>query len=103
MRPVTYASSRAQGFSFISRVHNTLYPSTPSSILTLRARFFAGCGFEWRAIEVLLGFKALSEVSTSGSTVTLYYGPAFSIEYNFRSRLINEKHKRTTAFKDFDF
>jgi hypothetical protein len=25
----------------------------------------------------------------------------FSIEYNFAGRPINEKHKRTTAFKDF--
>jgi hypothetical protein len=33
--------------------------------------------------------------------VTLFFGPAFSIEYNFTSRPMNEKHKRTTAFKDF--
>ena len=26
IRPVTYASSRAQGFSFISSVHNTPHP-----------------------------------------------------------------------------
>jgi hypothetical protein len=66
------------------------------------ARFFAGYGFEWGArTHVLLGFKAEGEVSTSGSTVTLYYGPAVSIEYTFSSHPMNEKHKRTTAFKDF--
>ncbi len=67
------------------------------------ARFFAGGGFRAGAgIAVLVGFKAESEVSTSGSTVNLYYGPAFSIEYNFRrDRPIQENHRRTTAFKDF--
>lgn len=67
------------------------------------ARFFAGGGFRAGAgITVLFGFKAESEVSTSGSTVTLYYGPAFSIEYNFRrDRPVQENHRRTTAFKDF--
>jgi hypothetical protein len=66
------------------------------------ARFFAGYGFDCGArTQVLLGFKAEAEVSSSGSTVTLYYGPAFSIEYNFTSHTLNEKHKRTTAFKDF--
>lgn len=66
------------------------------------ARFFAGYGFECGTrTSVLLGFKAEGEVSTSGSTVTLFFGPAFSIEYNFTSRPMNEKHKRTTAFKEF--
>jgi hypothetical protein len=66
------------------------------------ARFFAGYGFEWGArTQVLLGFKAEGEVSTSGSTVNLYFGPAVSIEYNFGRRQINENHKGTTAFKDF--
>jgi hypothetical protein len=66
------------------------------------ARFFAGYGFEWGArTQVLLGFKAEGEVSSSGSTVTLYFGPAASIEYNFLRRQMNEKHKGTTAFKDF--
>ena len=67
------------------------------------ARFFAGGGFDLGSrTEVLLGFKAGSEVSSSGSTVTLFFGPAFSIEYNFRrSRPVNEHHQRTTAFKDF--
>ena len=65
------------------------------------ARFFAGFGFNFRErTGILLGFKAEAEVSSSGSTVTLFYGPVFSIEYNL-SRAINEKHKRTTAFKDF--
>jgi hypothetical protein len=66
------------------------------------ARFFAGYGFDYRRrASILLGFKAEAEVSSSGSTVTLFYGPVFSIEYNFTNREINEKHKRTTAFKDF--
>jgi hypothetical protein len=67
------------------------------------ARFFAGGGFELGSrTEVLLGFKAEADVSSSGSTVTLFFGPAFSIEYNFRrGRPVNEHHQRTTAFKDF--
>jgi hypothetical protein len=31
----------------------------------------------------------------------LYFGPAFGVEYTFGSHPMNEKHKRTTAFKDF--
>jgi hypothetical protein len=66
------------------------------------ARFFAGYGFEWGTrTQVLLGFKAEGEVSTSGSTVNLYFGPAVSIEYNFGRRDMNENHKGITAFKDF--
>jgi hypothetical protein len=66
------------------------------------ARFFAGCGVEIRKrTHVLVGFKAESEVSTSGSTITLFYGPVFSIDYNFSKGEVNEKHRRTTAFKDF--
>jgi hypothetical protein len=67
------------------------------------ARFFAGAGFELGSrTEVLLGFKAEGEVSTSGSTVTLFFGPAFSIEYNFRGcEHMHDNHQRTTAFKDF--
>lgn len=67
-----------------------------------RCRFFAGYGVDYRkGAGFLLGFKAEAEVSSSGSTVTLFYGPAFSIEYNFTRGAINEKHKRTTAFMDF--
>jgi hypothetical protein len=67
------------------------------------ARFFAGGGFELGSrTQVLLGFKAEGEVSSSGSTVTLFFGPAFSVEYNFRRRQpLHENHQRTTAFKDF--
>jgi len=67
------------------------------------ARFFAGGGFELGSrTEVLLGFKAEGEVSSSGSSVTLFFGPAFSIEYNFRrSQRMHENHHRTTAFRDF--
>jgi hypothetical protein len=66
------------------------------------ARFFAGYGFEYgKRTNVLLGFKAEAKVSSSGSTVTLFFGPAFSIEYNFTRREMKEKQKRTTAFKDF--
>jgi hypothetical protein len=67
------------------------------------ARFFAGCGFRLgHRATALLGFKAAGEVSSSGSTMTLYFGPAFSIEYNFRrDRPMHENHQRTTAFKDF--
>ena len=66
------------------------------------ARFFAGCGFEYeKRMIVLLGFKAEAEVSSSGSTVTLFYGPAFSVEYRFGKQEMNVKHQRTTAFKDF--
>jgi hypothetical protein len=79
------------------------FPKPSYSRVTFEgARFFAGYGFQWGArTQVLLGFKAEGEVSTSGSTVTLYFGPAFSIEYNFSRRAMNEKHKATTAFKDF--
>src|SRR5262249_35644324 len=66
------------------------------------ARFFAGYGFEYLdRMTVLLGFKAEAEVSSSGSTVTLFYGPAISVEYRLTKREINVKHQRTTAFKDF--
>ena len=66
------------------------------------ARFFAGYGFEYaNRMIVLLGFKAEAEVSSSGSTVTLFYGPAFSVEYRFGKEKMNAKHERTTAFKDF--
>lgn len=66
------------------------------------ARFFAGYGFECgERARVLVGFKAEAEVSTSGSSVTLFYGPVFSLTYNFTRRPVNEKHKRTTAFKEF--
>src|SRR5262249_32428976 len=73
-----------------------------SHVTFTSARFFAGTGFETgpRA-SVLLGFRAEGDVSSSGSTVTLFFGPAFSIRYNFSGRPMNEKHKRTTAFRDF--
>jgi hypothetical protein len=74
-----------------------------SHVTFTSARFFAGGGFALGSqAQVLLGFKAEAAVSSSGSTVTLFYGPAFSIEYNFlRDRPIHENHRRTTAFKDF--
>ena len=67
------------------------------------ARFFAGGGFDLGSrTKVLLGFKAEGEVSSNGSAVTLFFGPAFSIEYNFRrSQPVHENHQRTTAFRDF--
>jgi hypothetical protein len=66
------------------------------------ARFFAGCGFNYgKRVTVLFGFRAEAEVSTGGTTVTLFYGPAYSVEYHFTRRRMNEKHERTTAFKDF--
>jgi hypothetical protein len=66
------------------------------------ARFFAGCGFHYaNGIILLLGFKAEAEVYSSGSAVTLFYGPAFSVEYGFSKHKVNIKHQRTTAFKDF--
>jgi Protein of unknown function (DUF2490) len=67
------------------------------------ARFFAGYGFRWGTrCNILLGFKAEGDVSSTGSKVTLYYGPVFSIDYNFRrDRELNKTHQRTTAFKDF--
>ena len=66
------------------------------------ARFFSGAGFDLGSrTEVLLGFKAEGEVSSSGSSVTLFFGPAFSIEYNFRRKPMHENHQRTTAFRDF--
>jgi hypothetical protein len=79
------------------------FPQPSYSHVTFEgARFFAGCGFDRGArTHVLLGFKAEGEVSSSGSTVTVYYGPAFSVDYAFGSHPMNEKHKRTTAFKDF--
>jgi hypothetical protein len=80
------------------------FPQPSYSRVTLSSgEFFAGGGFELGSrTEVLLGFKAEGEVSSSGSTVTLFFGPAFSIEYNFRAGLpVHEHHQRTTAFKDF--
>jgi hypothetical protein len=66
------------------------------------ARFFTGCGFDYgKRMTVLLGFRAQAAVSSSGSTVTLFYGPVISLDYRFTSRKMNEKHQRTTAFKDF--
>jgi len=74
-----------------------------SSVKFHGARFFAGYGFQWGArTRVLLGFKAEGDVSSSGSAVTLYFGPVFSIAYTFTSRPMNEKHNRTTAFNDFN-
>ena len=65
------------------------------------ARFFAGYGFDYKKAKILLGFKTEAEVSSSGSTVTLFYGPVFSIDYRLTKRSVSEKHARTTAFKDF--
>jgi hypothetical protein len=74
-----------------------------SNVTFTSTRFFAGGGFQLGSrTEVLLGFKAEGEVSSSGSTVTVFFGPAFSIEYNFRRNLpVHENHQRTTAFRDF--
>jgi hypothetical protein len=74
-----------------------------SHVTFTSARFFAGGGFELGSrTEVLLGFKAEGEVSSSGSKVTMFFGPAFSIEYNFRGRRrVHDNHQRTTAFRDF--
>lgn len=73
-----------------------------SSVKFQDARFFAGYGFQLGArTHVLLGFKAEGEVSSSGSAVNLYFGPVFSIDHTFTRLPMNEKHNRTTAFKDF--
>jgi hypothetical protein len=73
-----------------------------SSVHFQGARVFGGYGFDYRGrVSLLLGLKVEADVSSSGSTVTLFYGPMFSVEYNFTRREINEKHRRTTAFKDF--
>ena len=74
-----------------------------SHVVFTSARFFGGGGFKLGSrTEVLLGFKAEGEVSSGGSTVTLFFGPAFSIEYNFRQRQpMHENHQQTTAFRDF--
>lgn len=80
------------------------FPSPSYSHLTFSsARFFAGGGFDLGTrTQVLLGFKAEGEVSSSGSTVTLFFGPAFSLEYNFRRHQpIHANHQGTTAFRDF--
>lgn len=73
-----------------------------SKIYFQSARFFAGYGFEYeKRMIVLLGFRAEADVSSSGSTVTLFYGPAFSVEYRIGKKEMNATHQRTTAFKDF--
>jgi hypothetical protein len=74
-----------------------------SRVTFTSARFFTGSGFDLGSrTEVLLGFNAEGEVSSSGSTVTVFFGPAFSIEYNFRRHQpVHENHQRTTAFRDF--
>ncbi len=76
---------------------------TYSRVTFASARVFAGSGFELGSrTQVLLGFKAEGQVSSSGSTVTLFFGPAFSIEYNFREHQpLHENHQRTTAFRSF--
>jgi hypothetical protein len=100
-----------EGGSKLSKAYLGLYqeailqfPQPSYSHVTFTgARFFVGGGFELGSrTEVLLGFKAEGEVSSSGSTVTLFFGPAFSIEYNFLGRQrMHDNHQRTTAFKDF--
>jgi hypothetical protein len=67
------------------------------------ATFFAGSGFEFGSrTEILLGVKAEREVSSSGSTINVFFGPAFSVTYNLRrSQPMHETHRRTTAFRDF--
>jgi hypothetical protein len=100
-----------EGGSKLSKAYLGLYqeailqfPQPSYSHVTFTsARFFAGGGFELGPrTEVLLGFKAEAEVASSGSTITLFFGPAFSIEYNFRGRQpMHENHQRTTAFRDF--
>lgn len=100
---VYLAESRWKPFVGLYEEAITEFPQASYSQVHFQgARFFAGYGFGYRKrATVLLGFKAEAEVSTSGSTVTLYYGPVFSLEYYFSRREVNEKHKRTTAFKDF--
>ncbi len=100
-----------EGGSKLSKAYLGLYqdailqfPQPSYSHVTFTsARFFAGGGFELGSrTEVLLGFRAEGEVSSSGSKVTLFFGPAFSIEYNFRERQrMHANHQRTTAFRDF--
>lgn len=74
-----------------------------SGVTFTSGRFFAGAGFELGSrTQVLLGFKAEGEVSSTASTLTVFYGPAFSLEYNFRpNHPVHENHQHTTAFKDF--
>jgi hypothetical protein len=81
----------------------TQYPQASYSRVHFQgARFFGGLGFDYlRRTSVLLGFKAEAEVSSSGSTVTVFYGPVLSLQYNLGAREAKEKHQRTTAFKDF--
>jgi hypothetical protein len=80
----------------------TQYPQPSYSKVHFQgARFFAGYGFDYARATFLFGFKAEAEVSSSGSTVTLFYGPVFSVTYTFFHGEVNEKHRRTTAFKDF--
>ena len=100
-----------EGGSKLSRPYLALYQEailqfpepSYSRVIFSSARFFAGAGFDLGTrTQVLLGFKAEGEVSSSGSTVTLFFGPALSLEYNFRRHQpIHENHQRTTAFKDF--
>ena len=45
--------------------------------------------------------KPRVKFSSSGSAVNLYFGPVFSIDHTFTRLPMNEKHNRTTAFKDF--
>jgi hypothetical protein len=65
------------------------------------ARFFAGYGSDYgknERLTVLFGFRAEADVSSRGSNVTLFYGPAFSVEYRLTRRQMSEEHQRTTAF-----
>jgi hypothetical protein len=73
------------------------FPRPSYSHVTLtNAEFFGGAGFDLGSrTQVLIGFKAQADVSSSGSTVTIFFGPAFSIEYNFLShKPIHEHHQR---------
>jgi hypothetical protein len=100
----------AEGGGTLSRPYLGLYQEAVmqfprpsySHVTFTTAKFFGGAGFDLGSkTQVLLGFKAEAEVSSSGSTVTLFFGPAFSIEYNFMHRPLHENHRRTTAFRDF--
>jgi hypothetical protein len=70
---------------------------TETKKITLAASFMGVVN--WVGSEGSLNLNDFSR--RSGSAVTLFYGPVLSLSHNFTKREINEKHRRTTGFKDF--
>ena len=88
----------------LSVVRATAWSSAGHQVIAAEAYRQLPPALKAKANEILKAhpdYEKWKASSSSGSTVTLFYGPALSIDYTFTRRQMNEKHKRTTAFKDF--